>query len=299
MSTLAEIIAANQNKAAPATPALQSGIPVMGSAAPATMAAPLTGLGSIFTKPFTPAAAPAMPALGGGSRMAQIKLALATARTGSNRNDLVLGTAWYLLKNAIYKETETKKRKITTFSLHCIHAVSDVMGLPATSPSYSGPRVGEEYETAIFQDGAYPNVIINQNVSALQAVIGWSNEKLKSLQTTDEGQMLIVELLKALVGVSILDGVPTGQPCTFANQVVVEIKDVKTMKDQKDNQGQFIKDAAGNKTQKPVVNTYWQKRVSLAEVAAVVPEADIIKAFGSVEAVQAAVTAEQALAQLC
>ena len=305
MATLSELIAnAGKAKGAPAiqTPiqspaqvaAQPTTIPTMPVPAQSYGPSPLAG---VFQQP-----AVAQQPLGGGSSLLKIKAALAQARPGSNRNDIknTIGVGWYLLKNGAFKVTETKQKKLTTFSLICVHPVSDSMGLTPASVNYSGPRKGEEYTASIFQEGSYPNIIINQNLQALQACVGWSADKLKELQSTDEGLTLLMELIKSFSGISMVDQIPTGAPCCFSNQVFVEIAVVKATKDKKDAQGQYVLDPVTHaKTQYDVTNVYWNRKVTFSEVLnAGITEQELVKYFGSVEAVSAAIAAEQEIGKL-
>jgi hypothetical protein len=235
-----------------------------------------------------------LPIAPGGSRLADIKHALATAKLGSQRNKLPLGTGWFLLKNGQFKKTEQKGFELSNFSFICIKAIEDGQGLPPTSSNYTGPRVGETYEVAIFQGGSFLSSTMAKSLSALAACMGWSKDYTEQLQSTEEGVLTIMELLKGLLCVSV-QGEPTNLPCAFANQVVVELhtgaKQVEELS-KVDKKPVYEKDGTPKMITR--VNTYWNHKVKLVdEVYATIPEADVIKYFGSQEAFLAAVETEQ------
>jgi hypothetical protein len=246
----------------------------------------------------TPAAAAHAAAVKpGGDRLAQIKAALGKAKMGSNRNALPLGTGWFLLKNGVFKETEQSRRRISAFSFLCIHPLADGEGMAPNSPNYTGPRKGETYDVALFQDGSYIDSTATKNLQALAACMGWSKEYVHQLQASEEGITMIMELLKGLLCVSV-DGTPTNQPCAFANQTVIEIVTKATVKEEKGKDGKPSYDATGNKKMVTYINTYWNKRIPLDEVLATLGETETIKVFGSQEAFMAAYENEQQLSQL-
>lgn len=246
----------------------------------------------------TTAKQPVQNPLGGGNRLAEIKAALAKARTSSgNRKNPPLGSGWYLLKNGQYSITDQKQRKLTSFSFICIKAIEDAQGLGPNAPSYSGPKEGEEYNLALFQDGGFLDSTMSKNLQALAACMGWSPEYVKELQSSDEGIGMILELLKGLLCVSV-DGVPTNQPCVFANQVVIEIVGKANIKEEKGSDGQPSYDAQGNKKMKTYINHYWNKKIPLMDVAEEfnkLPNGDktLFNYFGSQEHFMAALETEQ------
>jgi hypothetical protein len=88
-----------------------------------------------------------------------------------------------------------------------------------------------------------------------------------------------------------------GQPVNsiMSNQAILEITKKSQIKPKKVN-GQLVYDAEGKPVQISVTNVYWNKRVWIndAMTAGVfTSEADVVKAFGSLEAAQAAATVEQ------
>lgn len=248
----------------------------------------------------TPAAGatstPAQAALGGGSRLATVKAALMKAKSFGGRNDMPVGTAQFLLKNAVYEETQMHN-KMTKFSLLCINPIKDNEGLAPTSPSYTGPRKWEEYEIAVFHEGKYLESEMAQNLQILATCCGWSEEYKRKLQATDAGLNVILELSKGLFCRS-LDGLPSNQPCAFANQVVVEITAKPTPEKQKKDATtkQLMFDAQGQPIMtKSYINKYWNKRIPLADVVATLGEADTLRAFGSQQAFELAYQTEVAM----
>lgn len=239
-----------------------------------------------------PAGKPESTKPGPANRIADIRSALAKAKTGTSRNALPNGSGWFLLKSGIFRETEQKQRKVSQFKFLCVKAISDGDHLPPNSPNYTGPKVGEEYDVSLFQDGGFLDSVVSKNLQALQACMGWDKEYTKQLQASDDGITAILELMKGLLCVDA-NGVPTNAPCIFANQVVIELLTKPTIKDEKGSDGLPSYDANGNKKQVIYTNTYWQKRIPLADVYASLPEADIIKAFGSADAFATALDTEQ------
>ena len=241
--------------------------------------------------------------LGGGNSLAAIKASLAKAKmSAGNRKNPALGTGWYLLKNGQYKVTEQKGRRISSFSFVCIKAIEDANGLGPAAPNYSGPKEGEEYELAIFQDGGFLDSTTSKNLQALAACMGWSPEYVKDLQSSDEGITLILELLKGLLCVSA-EGVPTNQPCAFSNQVVVEIVGKVTIKEEKGSDGQPSYNKDGTPKMKSFTNFYWNKKIPLLEVAEEFQtqqngDQKLYNYFGSEENFVAALEAEQMAASL-
>lgn len=255
----------------------------------------------------TPGVAPALPNLAVPpkpavqSRMKMALQSLSKVKTGSQRNRLPLGTGWFLLKHGSYRVTEQKQRKITVFSLYCLKGIQDGQNLYPSAPSYSGPKAGELYEVALFQEGDYMDSMMSRNLQAVQACMGWTPEYVEQLKKylesgPAETDPTVVEL-NAIFGNTIgvdLNGTPSGQPCMFSNQIVLKLKTASTTKEQKTKDGQPVFNAQGQKLTTTYINTYWQKRISLEKVVAEVPEADILKAFGSPEAFVAAYEAEKA-----
>lgn len=285
MATLAEMLAAKK-----------AGVP----GSPGASALPGAALG---TPPAMPALAiPPKPAV--QSRMRAALQSLSKAKTGSQRNRLPLGVGWFLLKHGQYKVTEQKQRKITVFSMYCVKGISDEHNLTPTAPSYSGPKAGELYEVALFQEGDFMDSMMSRNLQAVQACMGWTQEYVEQLKKylesgpaeTDPTVVEINSIFGQTIGVD-LNGTPSGAPCMFSNQIVIELATKSTIKDQTvkgSNPPQFVYDAQGKKLTTTYVNTYWQKRIPLAKVANDVPEPDILRAFGSPEAFMAAYEAETA-----
>jgi hypothetical protein len=242
------------------------------------------------TAPASPAAAtPTVQP--GGNRLAQIRSALQKAKVGNRSKKPPLGTAWYLLKNGQYKMTDTSNSKLTSFSFVCVHPICDGENAAPASPSYTGVRKGEEVEIAFFHGGKFLESEMSKNVQALACCLGWTPEYTKAQLASDDGLGNILELLKSLFGVS-MDGIPTNEPCAFANQVIIELHTKETTKEEKGSDGQVSYDAQGNKKMKTYVNTFWNKKVPIMEAVEVVGVEELVKAFGSEDALKAAIEAE-------
>jgi hypothetical protein len=295
MPTLAEQIAAAKagGTAAAAAPAT--------TAAP-VVAAPETGsLLGMLGKTAAVSGAATGP-LGGGDRLATVRDALRTASVGNKRNDLPLGTGAFLLKSGKYSVTDDQKYKISSFSFLCLVGIRDGAGQTFGVDGYAGPIPGETYDISIFQDFSpkYSKGTLGKNLSALQACMGWTKEQVKLFQSTDEGLDKLMKLLEGLLCVSMDDSTPTGQPSLFSNQVVVQLStstSISEVKDKNTGQPLYI-DAQGTKATKTYINTYWDKKIPVADLPGLIGDAKTIDAFGTKEAFVKAHENEQALAEM-
>lgn len=292
---LQEMIAAN---------AAAANVPVAG-AVPVAAVVPAAAVPVAAALPVVAAAAPlavagaAAPApLGGGTMLESMMNAMATATVGSQRNDFPLGTGISLLKSGKFFITEDGKWKIASFSFLCLKGIVDANAIACGSPGYSGPIPGETYEVALFQDYSPKKQkgTMGANLSAVQACMGWSKEKMKQFQSTPEGLQTLTQLWAGLLCCDMLANA-TNQPCIFANQVVIQISTKSRMYEQKDKvTKQPLYDKDGNKAMGTSINTYWDKKVPLADLVTMIPEAEIVAAFGTAEAFNAAHQNETALA---
>lgn len=284
--------------ATPAQPVAGAGavLPVVGAApvipeAPVTSAAPVAGVAAPVI-PVTPgvAAPVANNLVGGGNRLANIKNALKVAKVGSSRNDIPLGEGIYLLKSGQYEYKERSGTRLSNFSFICLRGIKDGQGVAPGGPGYTGAIAGSEYTTALFLDGDYATSSI---LNALAACFRWSKEMVKVMQS--DGRLnQTVQLMDAFTCVSSENGQPTGQPCCFSNQIVLQMSSKLNTSEVKVN-GQSTYDQQGKAMTKTYTNTYWDKRVPLADACAGLDQAFVIKAFGSAEAVKAAQAMEQQL----
>lgn len=254
-------------------------------------------IAKLGTKPTASTGSPmSNTPLGGGTRLADIRAALAKAKiSNGSRNKIPCGTAWFLLKNGSYKQTEQKARRLTSFSFLCINPIIDGNNVAPASPAYTGPRKWEEYDVALFQDGGFLDSTMSKNLQALAACMGWTPEYTKQLLESEEGMTVVMELLKGLLCVNLDGYVPSNQPCAFANQVVIEMHTKPTVKEEKGKDGQPSYNADGTKKMNTYINTYWNKKIPLVEVLTTLGEADTVKAFGSEAAFTQAYQAEQEL----
>lgn len=254
---------------------------------PATPATPVAA-----PTPATAATPPAsVTALGGGNRLSAVRDALRTAKVSNRRNDLPLGTGVYLLKSGKFKVTDDGKYKMSIFSLLCLSATTDSNGITVGTEGYTGPVPNETYELAVFQDfGAkYLKKTMDNNLSIVRACLGWDAAKVTAFQSTDEGLNTLEQIIEGLLCMSMQTLAGTGQECIFANQVVVQITSKVTTK----NTETFDKD--GNPIMKSYTNTYWDKKVPLADLPALIGDEAVIAAFGSEDAFVAAAGNEQAM----
>jgi len=250
------------------------------------------------TPPVTQAQAqvPAV-AVGADQKAQKIREAMMTSSVGGKRNEMPVGSGLFLIKEGIFKLTPTQQLRLTSFQLYCVKGETDGQGLRPESPQYTGPRIGETYEFAVFHDTKYPNVLGSQYLQITAACMGWTPEKVTELQSTPEGQQAIMEMTARIMCVDANGNqvMENGQPVSsiISNQAILDITKKAQIKDKKIN-GQPAFDAAGQKMQITVTNTYFNKRVWLDDlVAQGITEEELLKAFGSTEAATAAYQMEQ------
>jgi len=277
-TSVAQPVAAQPVAAQPANPAF---------AQPAPVAQP------VAAQPVAAQPVVAQPAnnLGGGGRLAAVKNALMTAKVGSSRNDLPEGTGLYLLKEGKYTVTDRKSTRLTNYSMVCLKGIKDGLGQAYGAVGYVGPIPGEEYSTALFHDGDYA---FNSLLKALSACFGWDKVMTASMQTPARIDQLI-QLLDLFTGVSAETCQPTNQPCCFSNQVILEMTAQTKVSAVKVNGVQPNDPVTNLPMTKAYTNDYWNKRVPLAEAVAGLDPTFCIKAFGSQEAITAALETEKQL----
>ena len=254
-----------------------------------------------------PAASPAVvpgaplagqPIVASDQKAQKIMEAMMTSTVGGKRNEMPVGSGLFLVKEGIFKLTPTQQLRLTSFQLYCVKGEIDGQGLKSESPQYTGPRVGEVYEFAVFHDTKYPNILGSQYLQITAACMGWSPEQVKEYQSTPEGQQAIMDMTARIMcvdahGQQVMDGVGQPAPSVISNQVIIDITKKTQIKDKKIN-GQPVFDQAGQKLQIPVTNVYFNKRIWLDDlVAQGITEEELVKAFGSQEAAAAAFQIEQ------
>jgi hypothetical protein len=232
-------------------------------------------------------------------RAKKIRDAMMSAKIGGKRNDLPEGTGLFLIKEGIYALTSMQQARLTKFSLYCVKGIEDGQKLTPASAQYTGPRAGETYEYVVFHDSKYPNILGSQYLQITAACMGWTKEQVAAYQQSAEGQEAISELTSRILcidanGNQLLEN---GQPVNsiMSNQAILEITKKSQIKDKKVN-GQPVFDAQGAKVQIPVTNVYWNKRIWISDAMTAgvfATEADVVKAFGSMEAASQAATVEQ------
>ena len=241
--------------------------------------------------PTTPAHTTPANNLGGGSRLSLVKNALMSASVGSQRNDISLGTAIYLLKSGKYSVTERKSVRLTNFSYVCLKGIKDGQGVPFGGPGYTGAIPGEEYSTALFHDGDYA---FSSLLKAVSACFGWSPEKIKQMQSPERVDQLI-RLIDMFSGVGAESCLPTNKPCCFSNQVILQMSAQSKISEVKVNGKPTYEKGSDVPITKAYTNTFWDKRIPIAEAVAGLAPEFIIKAFGSQEAITAALETEKQL----
>ena len=270
---------------APAKPAFTVG----------TLAASIAKTGAVAGTQPTLAAAAA--SLGGGSRLQLVRDALKTASVKSGRNDLPIGTGIFLLKSGKLFVT-TGQLNISTFSLLCLQGIRDGAGNVYGVEGYTGPIPGETYDESIFQNFEPKRVAstIANNLRAVTACMGWSEDQVKAFKTTEAGESVLFELIKGMMCIDMETGAPTEQPCCFSNQVVIQMTRRPKIVEQKDAATkQPLYDAHGVVATKTFINTFWDKKIPLPDVLTLIGEPETIKVFGSAEAYLAAVENENAM----
>lgn len=266
-------------------------------------AAVSTGQAAAATTAVQSAAPAGLPAqaLGGGTRLAAMKGRLQSTPVTNRTNKILLGTAWYLLKEGRYMTFDRSKSEGMKFTFTCLKATCDKDGVSPNMEGYQGPRVGEDYDLMIWQGGDYTD---KNNRTALQVCVGWTAEQLKGMQL-DENIEDLVMLLDNFMGIDTVSGNPSGKPCFLSNQVVIEIKsEMSPPKEATDDAGNtlYTKNAAGELVAqiKTYKNEFWNRRIPLAELQqAGVSDDLLLKAFGSEEAIGIAAATEEQLDSMC
>lgn len=281
--SLKEIMAAKKAAAAvPHTlqasvpPSLQSSVPQVRPTAIPQTAVPQT-------------AVPQVP-LNGGSNLASIREQLRTTSVNTRREDIPFGSGIYLLKTGSMKTTRDKDN-LLSFQFICLRAIKDGAGIAPGMPEYTGAIEGREYSCAIFQNKDYA---LKNNLQALSVCLGWSSEKVKQMQGTEEGLDLLTALLFSFTGSNEKGPIPDAT-CAFSNQVVLQMSCSVRVTDALVNKKPSY-DENGKKLTKTFNNTYWDKKLPIEEIASTIDENILIKAFGSMEAIEAALAVEAELA---
>lgn len=257
------------------------------------------GKAPVTTAPATNATLPipAVPtAMTADQLFAQRAGMLAASKPKTRRNDIPDGVGYFLIKNGYYKITDKNHTKLSIFALYCVKGVSDAQGFGQDSPGYTGPKQGEIYETAIFHEGEYPQINLDNMLRVFAACTGCTVAEAVECQKTPDGAEFVRNTLRDILCVDMAFR-PTNAPCMVANQCIVEISKTTGMKDVKDKTTKkVVYDETGKKIQKPQTNIFWNKRVWLTDPAlGHLTEADIIKAFGTMEAFTAAAELEAKL----
>ncbi len=293
----AKAAAAEAVKTAGASATGADGAVVAGAATTSNLLATTSVEKPVAAKPV----AGAGPPLGGGDRLALVMDALKTAKVGGGRNDMPLGTGICLLKSGKFFVTDDGKWKITAFSFLCMLGIKDVNDLVFGAEGYTGPRPGETYDFALFQDFSPKKIkkSMGDNLNALRVCMGWSKEQVKEYQTTPDGMQTLMELLKGMLCADMGTCEPTNEPSIFSNQVVLQLSRKPSIVPDKNKEGKPVYlDNQGTVSTTTYENDYWDKKIPLAELVTLVgDDAKVIEAFGSAEAFKKALANEQALAE--
>ena len=275
----------------PISPAIPAAIP---ATVPGAYVAP-----AVPAVPAVPAIPPAVPgAPVAGNRLSSIRNSIQTAST-KRLNDLLVGTGAYLIKSGKYFVTTGGKYKLTTFSVLCLMGIKDAQNIAYGTHGYNGPMPGETYEFAMFQDmSVQAEARTNKNnLIALRVCLGWTEERLKQYQSTDAGTDILIGLLEGMFGMTMNENPqPTGQPCCFSNQVVVQLSKKISRVPQLDANKQPVFDAQQQAVVKEYENEYWDKKVLFSDLVQMgYNDTTLAQAFGSAELLAVAKQRETAL----
>ena len=254
-------------------------------------------------QPPAPSPNPAAPAA--GQTRNKIMEAMMTSSIGGKRNEMPIGAGLFLVKEGNFKLTPTQGLKLTSFQLYCVKGVDDGQGLTPASPQYTGPRVGETYEYAVFHNSKYPDMLGKQYLQITAACMGWSEARVKELQGSAEGQQVIAEMTACILcvdtfGNQVMDESGQSVPSIISNQVIIDITHKSQIKDKKVNKQLVYEKGSEIPIKITVKNVYWNKRIWLEDLAAQgVTDDELLKAFGSQEAAVAAYQIEQQHKQGC
>ncbi len=295
--SLAERIAAAKAGAtttAPATPTVAGVQPTAADAPtvvqPGSLAAAAAAAAAVGAAAVGAAGAPT----GGGNRLQMVRDALKTASVSGGRNDMPIGTGVFLLKSGKLFVTQGSLN-ISTFSLLCLQGIKDGVGNVFGVEGYSGPIPGETYDESLFQNFEPKRIAatISQNLRAVAACMGWTEDQAKAFKSTKAGEDVIFELMKGMMCLDMEGGAPTEQPCCFSNQVVIQMTRRAKIVEQRDKvTKEFKYDKDSNKLTDTYINTFWDKKVPLPDVLIMIGEPATVKAFGTGEAYLAAVQNE-------
>jgi len=241
----------------------------------------------------------------GDQKYNKIMEAMMTSSIGGKRNEMPVGSGLFLVKEGMFKLTPTQGLKLTSFQLYCVKGVSDGQGLTPASPQYTGPRVGETYEYAVFHNSKWPDMLGRQYLQITAACMGWSEARVAELQASAEGQQAIAEMTARILcvdtcGNQVMD--EAGKPVSsiISNQAIVDIAHKSQIKDKKVDKQLVYEKGSDIPIKITVKNVYWNKRIWLDDlVAQGITEEELLKAFGSQEAATAAYQIEQTHKQGC
>jgi len=264
--------------------------PATTTVVPGTLAAAAAAAAAAGGVATPGAAAP----VGGGNRLEMVRAALKTASVTGGRNDLPIGVGTFLLKSGKLFVTQGQLN-ISTFSLLCLQGIKDGVGNVFGAEGYSGPIPGETYDESMFQNFEPKRIAqtIANNLRAVTACMGWTEEQVKTFKSTPAGEGILFELMKGMMCIDMESGAPTEQPCCFSNQVVVQMTRRAKVVEQKDKvTKEFKYDKDGNKLTDTYINTFWDKKIPLSNVLEMIGEPATIESFGTAEDYLAAVKNE-------
>jgi len=252
-----------------------------------------------------PSTAPAPAGQAPAQKHNKIMEAMMTSSIGGKRNEMPVGAGLFLIKEGIFKLTPTQGLKLTSFQLYCVKGVDDGQGLTPASPLYTGPRVGETYEYAVFHESKYPDMLGKQYLQITAACMGWSEARVTELQSTAEGRQVITEMTARILcvdtyGQLVMDEAGQPAPSVISNQVILDIAKKSQIKDKKVNKQLVYEKGSEIPIKITVTNVYFNKRIWLDDlVAQGITEEELVKAYGSQEAAAAAYAIEEQHKQGC
>jgi len=252
-----------------------------------TTPTPAPGYSQPPTPPAYPPAVPGLARATAGQPMTNVMDTLrkqcADATISDQRRGMPLGTAIYIVNDVTYKVTPTNNIPLDSIMLTCAVPITDSMGLKYGEQGYSGSIPGTQYEYVIFRNSKYGGHM-RQWLDLVKCFLGLTPDKIKEYQKTDQGIDYLLQLIQVLIGYDFNTNQST-QSC-LANMNACEIATVQRMVDDKNKQtGQPNYDQNGQKIQKAVVNTYFNKHVLLADLYPMFTgqEATLFQYFGGQE----------------
>lgn len=201
-----------------------------------------------------------------------------------------IGKAWYLISQVANK-TSRKNVDFISVDMTCINPISDKKGSVHGSEMFEGELPGTRVSTAYFSSD---EKFASKFKSFILTCMGKSKDELDAVEAeVREGLADKVAKAKELLGTDdeagaiwcvigeMVCGEGSEAGC-FDGTVVVEVETKENVVESKD---EYVKNAAGELVPKVAVyeNVYFQRAVSMSEVAGVLDKPEIKRYFGTEE----------------